>query len=37
MEVSAVQGRTVRPDVVAEWARLVYVVLQDVHPQFPPM
>ena len=37
LELQAVQGRCVRQDIVAEWARLVYTTLEKVHPQFPRM
>ena len=34
MELAA-KGRIERPDVVAEWSRLVYETLHFVAPQFP--
>lgn len=35
MELLAVQGLSAAPHDVAEWARIVYTVLEKVHPQFP--
>lgn len=35
MELLAVQGLAAAPHDVAEWARIVYTVLEKVHPQFP--
>lgn len=35
MELLAVQDLAVQPHDVAEWARIVYTVLEKVHPQFP--
>ncbi len=35
MELTAVTGRTERPHVVAEWARVVHTTLEQVAPQFP--
>eukprot|EP00878_Enallax_costatus_P035026 GHUV01038989.1.p1 GENE.GHUV01038989.1~~GHUV01038989.1.p1 ORF type:complete len:130 (+),score=38.29 GHUV01038989.1:806-1195(+) len=35
LELSAVQGLQAPPHDVAEWARIVYTVLEKVHPQFP--
>lgn len=35
MELLAVQGLAAPPHDVAEWARIVYTVLEKVHPQFP--
>eukprot|EP00775_Hariotina_reticulata_P002409 gene2409-2713_t len=37
LELAAVQGVAVPPHDVAEWARIVYTVLEKVHPQFPAM
>jgi hypothetical protein len=35
MELLAVQSLAAPPHDVAEWARIVYTVLEKVHPQFP--
>eukprot|EP00879_Flechtneria_rotunda_P000897 GHRR01001024.1.p1 GENE.GHRR01001024.1~~GHRR01001024.1.p1 ORF type:complete len:222 (+),score=57.07 GHRR01001024.1:296-961(+) len=37
LELSAVQGVTTPPHDVAEWARIVYTVLEKHHPQFPQL
>lgn len=37
LELSAVNGRTDSPDIVAERARLVYTTLEKIYPQFPSM
>lgn len=35
LELSAVQDLSAAPHDVAEWARIVYTVLEKVHPQSP--
>eukprot|EP00197_Chlamydomonas_leiostraca_P005747 CAMPEP_0202874756 /NCGR_PEP_ID=MMETSP1391-20130828/25981_1 /ASSEMBLY_ACC=CAM_ASM_000867 /TAXON_ID=1034604 /ORGANISM="Chlamydomonas leiostraca, Strain SAG 11-49" /LENGTH=59 /DNA_ID=CAMNT_0049556271 /DNA_START=20 /DNA_END=199 /DNA_ORIENTATION=- len=35
LEMAAVQGRSEAPHLVAERARLVFGVLEEVYPQFP--